>query len=471
MTNSTAKTKLGAPLDDADEICRLSAAALARAFASRALSPVEAAQATLARAEAIQPRFNAFTEIDHEGAVAAARRSEARWRAGAPLSPIDGAPTTIKDIVWVEGKTIGSGSKACEPIAPTRDAPSVARLRRAGAVVLGLTTTPEFGWKAVTDSPRTGVTSNPWNDALTPGGSSGGAAVAAATGAGALHLGTDGGGSIRIPATFAGVVGLKPTFGQVAAYPASAFGTLAHVGPLARSVEDAKLMLDVMAGRDLIDWNQPSVQYARRDLRPLDFRGLRIGYWRTPPCGALDVEVGRSCDAAVGRLAAAGAEIEPLTLPDVDLLGLFNTLWLAGAARRVRSVPEPRRSLIDPNLIEAVKRFETDSAVDYVDAAVRRVEFGSWMEALFESFDLVVSPAVMVPPFDKGHDFPVGSGMKIWTEWAGFSFPVNLSQQPACVVPCARTRDERPIGLQFIAARGADDRVLEAAAAYGALAA
>jgi len=175
--------------------------------------------------------------------------------------------------------------------------------------------------------------------------------------------------------------------------------------------------------------------------------------------------------AAVKRLAAAGAEVEPLTLPDAGLLELFNTLWLASATRRVRSVPEPRRSLIDPNLIEAVKRFEGDSAVDYVDASVRRVEFASWMEALFERFDLVVSPAVTVPPFDKGRDFPVGSGMKIWTEWAGFSFPVNLSQQPACVVPCARTRDERPIGLQFIAARAADDRVLEAAAAYRALAA
>ena len=264
---------------------------------------------------------------------------------------------------------------------------------------------------------------------------------------------------------------MKPTFGQVAAYPASAFGTLAHVGPLARSAEDAKLMLDAMAGRDLADWNQPPVQYARRDLRPLDFRGLKIGYWRTPPCGALDAEVGGACDAAVKRLAAAGAEVEPLTLPDAGLLELFNTLWLASATRRVRSVPEPRRSLIDPNLIEAVKRFEGDSAVDYVDASVRRVEFASWMEALFERFDLVVSPAVTVPPFDKGRDFPVGSGMKIWTEWAGFSFPVNLSQQPACVVPCARTRDERPIGLQFIAARAADDRVLEAAAAYRALAA
>ncbi len=454
------------PLDDADDICRMSASALSRTFASRDLSPVEATKATLARARAVQARFNAFTEIDEEGALAMARESEARWRAGAPLSPIDGAPTTIKDLVYVEGKTISYGSRASEPVKPTRDAPSVAGLRRAGAVFIGLTATPELGWKAVTDSPLSGVTSNPWNDALTPGGSSGGAAVAAATGAGALHIGTDGGGSIRIPASFTGVVGHKPSFGRVAAYPASAFGTLAHVGAITRTVDDAKLMLDAMAGRDVADWNQPPFAYPRRDLHPVDLRGTRIGYWREPPCGKLDLDVAAACDAAVKRLVSAGAHVERLPLPEGDWLAVFNVLWFAAAARRLRLIDPARLELLDPGLREAARRVDGVSAADYVDASIRRAEFGAWMEAAFSRIDVVISPATAIPAFAKNCDVPPDSGMTIWTEWAGFSFPVNLSQQPACVTRCGLTADGRPVGLQFVGPRGEDDRVLELARAY-----
>ena len=460
-----ANNQMRTPLDDAQDVCRLSATELSHAFASGALSPVEAARAALLRAGVVQERFNAFTEIDEAGALDRARASEARWRAGAPLSPIDGVPTTIKDIVYVEGKRISYGSRASEPVLASRDAPSVAGLRQAGAVFLGLTTTPELGWKAVTDSPLSGVTSNPWNDALTPGGSSGGAAVAAATGAGALHIGTDGGGSIRIPASFTGIVGLKPSFGRVAAYPASAFGTLAHIGPMTRSVEDAKLMLDAMAGRDLADWNQPPFAYPRRDLRPTELRGLRIGYWREPPCGPLHPEVAAACDDAVRRLESEAAIIEPLKLPVVDLLGVFNILWLSGAARRLRLIDPARLDLMDPGLRAAAERVASLTAADYVDASIRRAEFGAWMEAAFERFDLIVSPATAIPAFEKTHDTPPGAGLSLWTEWAGFSFPVNLSQQPACVARCGFTADRRPIGLQFIGPRGADDLVLELSAA------
>lgn len=449
----------------------MSAVELSRAYAAKRLSPVEVARAVIARAETIDERFNAFTEIDAAGALETAKEAESRWLEGKPLSPIDGVPTTIKDIVWVRGKTISYGSRASEPILATRDAPSVARLRKAGAVFVGLTATPELGWKAVTDSPLTGLTTNPWDDSLTPGGSSGGAAVAASTGAGALHLGTDGGGSIRIPASFTGVVGFKPTFGKVAAYPASPFGTLAHIGPIARSVPDAKLMLDAMAGRDSIDWNQPPVSYPARTLKPVNFSGLRIAYWRTPPCGRLDVDVARCCDEAANRLAGAGANVEPLNLPDMDLLAIFNVLWLSGAARRLRTIAEDRRQLLDPGLRDAAAFAEHYSAADFVDAQLKRTEFGAWMESLFERYHLVVSPATSIAAFEKGYDVPPGSGQAFWTEWAGFSFPVNLSQQPACVVPLVPTPGNRPVGLQFVGARGDDDRVLEFAEAFSAISA
>ena len=200
------------PISDAPELCRIDVAALSVAFGSGALSPVEVVEATLARAEQVQSRFNAFTFIDRAGGLQAARAAEARWRAGAALSAIDGVPTTLKDIVHVEGWRVRYGSRSTDSAPMLQDAPSVAGLRAGGAVFIGQTTTPEFGWKAVTDSPAFGITRNPWNSVLTPGGSSGGAAVASATGAGVLHLGTDGGGSIRVPAAFTGTFGLKPTF-------------------------------------------------------------------------------------------------------------------------------------------------------------------------------------------------------------------------------------------------------------------
>jgi aspartyl-tRNA(Asn)/glutamyl-tRNA(Gln) amidotransferase subunit A len=457
------------PIDDASDICRMSVAELTAAYATGSLSPVEVALATLQRAEEINPRYNAFISIDHEDALAQAKTSEQRWRAGAPASPIDGVPTTIKDIVWIAGKTISYGSVASPPIVPTEDAPTVSRLKRAGAVLIGLTTTPDLGWKAVTDSPLSGVTCNPWNDALTPGGSSGGAAVAAATGAGVLHLGTDGGGSIRVPASFTGIVGHKPSFGKVAAYPPSAFGNVAHIGPVARSVLDAKAMLDAMSGRDASDWYQPPLEFSKRPLRPTSLKGARIGYWSRPPCGALDVEVGRAIDQAAERLAQAGAIIEPITLPRIDLLWVFNVLWLSGAARRLQAIPEDRRDMVDPGVRAAAALASQWSSTDYVGALSLRAEFGLWMEQQLGRLDAIISPATSIPAFAKGNDVPPGSGQTLWTEWAGFNFPINLSQQPACVIPWDTTEDGRPIGLQVIGLRGADDHVLEFASAIEAL--
>ncbi len=457
------------PIDDANELCRMSVADLTAAYARRVLSPVEVTRATLQRAEDINPRFNAFRETYHNDALAAAKASEARWRSGSPASPIDGVPTTIKDIVWIEGKTITYGSVASPPVLAKQDAPTVARLKRAGATLIGLTTTPELGWKAVTDSPLTGVTSNPWNEALTPGGSSGGAAVAASTGAGVLHLGTDGGGSIRVPASFTGIVGHKPSFGKVAAYPPSAFGNVAHIGPMARSVLDAKAMLDAMSGRDVSDWYQPPVELPARPLRPFNLKGAKIGYWSHPPCGALDAEVRRAVDEAAARLEHAGVIVEPITLPPIDLLWVFNVLWLSGAARRLQAIPAERHEMIDPGLRTAAALAGLWSSTDYVNALALRAEFGLWMERQLGGLDAIISPATAIPAFEKGNDVPPGSGQSLWTEWAGFNFPINLTQQPASVIPCGFTGTGRPIGLQIIGLRGADDTVLDAALAIEAL--
>lgn len=463
------KAAPGTPLDDAPELCRMDAVDLLTAYRAGTLSPVEATAAALARAEVVQARFNAFTRIDAGPALAAARQSEVRWAAGAPCGPLDGVPTTIKDIVWVAGWEARYGSCA-PPAVPAADAPSVALLRAAGAVLIGQTTTPEFGWKALGDSPSSGITRNPWNPGRTPGGSSAGAAVAAAAGAGALHLGTDGGGSIRIPAAFTGIVGHKPTFGRVPAYPASAFGTVAHIGPMTRSVADAALMLDVMSGRDLRDWHQNPLPFApAADARLDSLKGMRIGVWAEPPQWHVVPDVAAAFQRALGVLEAAGAVLQPFRLPGNDLLGLFHALWFSGAAARLAVLPQAALAAVDPGLREIAAQGARLSAVELIAAHTRRAEFAAAFDARLAEVDIVVSPAATLTALEAGAEVPAGSGLTRWTEWAGFSFPVNLAQAPATVIPAGLAPDGLPIGLQVVGSRGADGPVLAAAGAIAAL--
>lgn len=465
-----AETPTATPLDDADALCRLSAQALLDHYAARTLSPVEVARATLARADAVQAKFNAFVRIDHDAALAAATESEKRWQAGTPMGALDGVPTTIKDIVYVRDSLARYGSRS-PGVTATVDAPSVALLRSAGAVFLGLTTTPEFGWKALTDGPLTGITRNPWNPDLTPGGSSGGAAVAAATGAGALHLGTDGGGSIRIPAAFTGIVGHKPTFGRVPAFPASAFGTVAHIGPMTRTVADAQLMLDAMSGRDLRDWFQNPLPFETAASAPsLPLRGRRFGLWREAPSGAVAPEIAAAFDRAVKRLEDAGAVLVPVALPpEENLLDLFHRHWFAGAAARLSALPPAALEAVDPGLRQIAAQGATYSAVDLIHAHNRRAAFGAGFDALLAGYDAILSPACTVLPFKAGEEVPPGSGLARWTEWAAFSYPVNLAQAPAVVIRSEILDSGLPVGLQIIGPRGADGAVLATAAALEAL--
>lgn len=450
-----------------NEICQKTAQALTNCFASGELSPVDVVQATLERVEEMNPSLNAFAVIDHDGALAAARASEERWRRGATRSPVDGVPTTIKDIVWCHGLDVRYGSRATPDVSSQPDSPSVERLRRAGAVIIGLTVTPEFGWKAVTDNRKDGTTRNPWNPTKTPGGSSGGAAVAAATGAGVLHLGTDGGGSIRIPAAFTGIVGHKPSFGRVPAYPASSFGTVAHIGPMARTVEDAAAMLNAMSGRDLRDWAQPPLTFSEVSPQHINWSGKRVGYWRTPCVGGVDPAVAEAVEVVLKDLELAGGSITEIRLPEQDdLLDVFLLHWYVGAANRLSTISPEHHGLLDPGFVDTARIGQRYTAVERMQAEVRRARFGAQMDALLEEFDYVISPTVPIAAFDVSNDVPKDSGLQSSFEWSSFSFPINLSQQPACSVPCGLTTDGLPIGLQIIGARGEDGAVLSAALTY-----
>lgn len=452
----------------------LPAAELTGLYRSGRISPVEVARDCLRRVGRWNAAVGAFCVVDEAGALAQARDSEARWRRGEALGPLDGVPATIKDIVLMRGFPTRRGSRTTEGVAAgAEDAPATARLREAGAVLLGKTTTPEFGWKAVTDNPLGEVARNPWDPARTAGGSSGGAAAAAALGMGALHLGTDGGGSIRIPAAFCGIVGLKPSFGRVPAWPLSPFGTVAHLGPMTRTVADAALMLNALSRPDPRDWH--ALPHDGRDwsdgLGGDGAAGLRIAVSET--LGGLvevDPEVLAAFREALRVLEGLGARVEPAE-PDLgrDVRGLFARHWFASAARVVAAIPPERRELVDPGLREMAAEGAAFSTAEILDAQRERGELGVGLQGLLLGpFDLLATPAVAIPAFAAGVERPDPARQPRWIDWAGFSYPFNLSQQPAISVPCGRTRGGLPLGLQLVAAKYREDLVLRAAAAFEA---
>ena len=332
------------------DLATLEAAELVRLFRIRQASPVEATRAALDRIDRLNEEYNAYCFVDHAAALALARNSETRWMRGEPRSGIDGVTASIKDLLLSRSWPTLRGSRSTDLAQDWReDAPAVARLRESGAVLLGKTTTPEFGWKGVCDSPLVGITRNPWNRDMTSGGSSGGAAVAAALGMGCLHIGTDGGGSICIPAGFSGIFGLKPTFGLVPAYPLSMFGTIAHLGPMTTSVELAARMLTVMAEPDDRDWF--SLPYERRDFCVgLDggVAGLRIALSLTLGYAQVDPEVAALVERAAERFADMGATLVRRDPGFADPFDVFRIHWFTGAANQRRTITAERHEQLDP---------------------------------------------------------------------------------------------------------------------------
>ena len=447
------------------DLCALSATELLDGYRKHQLSPVEVARAVLARIEELNPVLNAFNFVS-DRAMEDAKASEARWMAGQPKGLLDGVPASIKDIILTKGWPTLRGSKTVDPKGPWNDdAPATARLREHGAVLLGKTTTPEFGWKGVTDSPLTGITRSPWNARKTPGGSSGGAVAAVASGMGPLAVGTDGGGSIRIPCSFTGLFGIKPSFGRVPAWPLSPFGTVAHVGPIARSVTDAALMLNVLSLPDARDWH--ALPYDSRDWRSGLDQGvddLRIAF--SPDLGYADVdrEVADIVREAVKVFTELGAHVEEKNPGFENPEPIFRTHWFAGAAALLSSIPAAKRKLIDPGLLEVGAEGEKISAGEVMDAQMKRGALGAHMNLFHRDYDLLVTPTLAVPAFDAGVEFPPGK--KRWIDWTPFSFPFNLTQQPAASIPCGLTRDGLPVGLHIVGPRYNDGIVLRAARAF-----
>jgi len=439
-------------------------------YPRRDLSPVEVVGAVLDRIDRLNGTVNAYCHVDAEGARRSARDSEARWIAGTPKGMLDGVPVGIKDNLLVAGMPARFGSRLTSDEPSEHDAPAVARLREQGAIVIGKTTLPEFGWKAVTDSPLTGVTRNPWDIRKTPGGSTGGGAAAVVLGMGYFQIGTDGGGSIRIPASFTGCYGIKPTRARVPAWPASPLGTLAHVGLLTRSVADAALALTVIAApdeRDVHAWMSPAPDF--RIGLDEGVRGMRVAY--SPRLGyakRVDPEVATAVAAAARTFEELGASVEEADPGlDGDPIATWDTLWWSSAATILSAYGERVRDLADPGMVAGAAKGLKTSATDYIRTQLRRAELHGVLARFFARYDLLLTPAMPLAAFEAGYLMPPSGGWgEAWADWCPFTYPFNLTQQPAASIPCGTTRDGLPIGLQIVGAIGADALVLRASRAF-----
>ncbi|MBF7054631.1 amidase [Halomonas sp. KAO] len=446
-------------------LAELTAVQALELFRQRLLSPVELTQDCLARIEQHNPTVNAFAHVDTTQALTSARAAEARWHAGTPCGPLDGIPTTIKDLTLTAGMPTRFGSATSDPDDPWEiDAPISHHLRQAGAVILGKTTSPEFGWKGVTDNPLHGITRNPWDHRLTPGGSSGGAAAAAALNLGLLHQGSDAGGSIRIPCSFTGSFGIKPTFGWVPQWPASAMSQLSHLGPMTRTANDSALMLSVMAKPDARDgylgnpraddWLTPP---------PTSLKGWRIAY--SPDLGYVDVapDITASTRKAVEKLQDLGATVEEIDPGFDSPLEVFNTLWFAGASQVLERLDMDQQDKLDPGFLGIARRGADISLRDYLAACRAREQLTAQMQLFHQQYDLLITPTLPLSPFEAGHNVPPGGPYREWMEWTPFSYPFNLTQQPAASLPCGLDDQGLPVGLHLVGPRFQDLKVLQVA--------
>ncbi len=453
-------------------VCWLPATEMAAAIRARQLSPLELVDALISRIHQYNPALNAYCTLMEEAARQAARAAEAAVLRGDDLGPLHGVPVSIKDLLFTSGVRTMRGSRIYEQFVPDQDAPSVAKLKASGAIVLGKTTTPEFGWKGTTDSPLTGVSRNPWNLARSCGGSSGGAAAAVAAGMGPLAVGTDGAGSIRIPASFCGIVGLKPSRGRVAVYPPSAVGFLSHAGPMTRTVPDAALMLQAMAGpdeRDLGSLPADATDYLLECEKAL--RGLRVAWSANLGYAPVEPEIARICASAAQVFASdLGCMVEEAAPHFRDPVEPLQILWASGLAAALGPYLPQWGDQMDGGLVELIRSAEPLSATDYAAAVMERDALWDHVQHFFTRYDLLLTPTMPTTAFAAGAAIPtvVAGRPTSGFGYTPFTFPFNMTGQPAITVPCGVAADGMPVGLQIVGRRFADATVLQAAAAFEA---
>jgi aspartyl-tRNA(Asn)/glutamyl-tRNA(Gln) amidotransferase subunit A len=457
----------------AEDLCFTPAVQLAGLIRRKELSPVEVADAFLQRIDALNPKLNAYVTLYPERTRAAAKQAGRALAAGSD-APLLGVPFSIKDLAWQKGVRTTFGSRACESFVPDEDDPIVARMLAAGGVPLGKTNTPEFGWLAITDNEVFGVTHNPWRLGYTPSGSSGGAAAACAAGLSPISLGSDGGGSIRHPASFCGVFGIKPTFGVVPKnHRSDGWFSLSHQGPITRTVADGALAMDVLAGfepRDLFSAPLPPQRFAAELDR--DLNGLRVAY--TPDFGTAQVDpvVRRAFEVALPAFEEFGCELTAAS-PDMrEAREIFKWVMfgeLVGAD--LKHFRPDGTSDLSPPLHQFVSKRKDILVRDYMTGMEKRRMMAARVQEFFREYDLLLTPTMAIPPFrhpkDLGEYPHTVNGVEVGSQgWHPFTFPFNLTTNPAATVPCGFTDDGLPLGLQIVGRRFEDLLVVQAAAAF-----
>ena len=443
------------------ELALLSCERLIELYQARKASPVEVLAAVAQRIERQNPILNAFAHLDLEQAQVSARESEARWTKGRPQGVLDGLPVSVKDLGLVRGMPTLRGSLSIDRKGPwLEDAPGVARAREQGAVLIGKTTVPEFGCKGTTDSRLNGVTRNPWNPEMTPGGSSGGAVAAVASGMSCADIASDAGGSIRNPCAMTGVVGLKSSFGRVPDYPPSPIGSMAVIGPICRTVRDAALMMNVLSAPDSRD---AAAKPGGEDfLAGIDAGVGDLALAVSPTLGYahVDAEILDAFELAVGKIKAKSVKrVETLFADPAPLVGTFLSVGLARVYRELGPAKVSDEQM-DPAFVAAVRRGEQLPLQEYLDAVAARKRLIAAAIRLFEQCDLLLTPTLPVAAFALGMDDPPGT--KLWKPFSGW---VNLAKLPAASVPCGTTKSGLPIGLQIVGPRFSEARVLRMARA------
>ena len=452
-----------------EPIWQMTAVAISSAVRSGEISAVEVTEAILDRIEAVDPQLNAFCISMADSARATALSIDEQVSRGEDPGRLAGVPISIKDNLYIEGERTTFGSKWFEDNVTSEDTPLVARLKEAGAVLIGRTNSPEFGWKGATDNLVFGTTRNPWNTDRTPGGSSGGASAAVAAGMGPVGIGTDGGGSIRIPAAFCGLFGIKASFGRVPNYPATTVDSLRHKGPLTRTVGDAALVLDVIAGpddRDSLSLPADTISYS--EVLEEGISGWKIAYSPDMGFGEVDPEVAALCAAAAERFSETGATVDTVSLDWPDPYECWNIYFYGGIAGSLGPRLAAEGDQLDPGLKALVDEGVKLSGGEFARAALDRFAYWQQVVALYEDYDLLVTPGTAVPPFPVGLDnaAPMPGQEARPLLWTPFTYPFNLTGQPASVIPCGFTDDGLPVSLQVVGRRYDDAGVLRASRAY-----
>jgi aspartyl-tRNA(Asn)/glutamyl-tRNA(Gln) amidotransferase subunit A len=452
-----------------EEVCFTSAVDLAAMIRYKTLSPVEVTQAFLARIDALNPQLNAYVTVTADVATQAAQRAETAVMTGTALGPLHGVPFSIKDLIFTAGVRTTAGSQVYRDFIPDEDSIVVARLKAAGGILLGKTNTPEFGFKGTTENLLFGETHNPWALDRTPGGSSGGAGAATAAGLAPLSIGTDGGGSIRIPSSFSGIYGLKPTFGRVPSGPGFGGGSsISHTGPMTRTVADAALVMDVIAQPDERDrFSYPTEPLSFSHAIQNQPRRLRIGWSRDLGYTPVDPSVAQLTEQAVAAFQAIGWQVEEAQPGFADPYQTFNTVIRAENYIVAKDLLATHPDLLDPGMREFTENGASVTAFQYLQANQERNRLSAQLATFFEQYDLLVTPTLAVPPFVI-HTRPTQiAGREIHSlSWNAFTYPFNLTGNPAASVPCGWTADGLPVGLQIVGRRFADALVLQASAAF-----